>query len=262
VSERNRTPQYDYGVELFTWQNDQGRSRASATLNASTYGVVASHLASHPTTSFPSPLLWPQQSLYPFGCIECTHLPFCTTTDCNTIHKEHELLFAPVTHPEPAYRFPALPTEPACNNTMASAAAQDEAIAQLKEELAFQGVLLSSIDETVLNRHEAEQEIKEEIKALKKQLRALQGTGAASSASQSQSSQPGPSNTLVPGSWPTDDIVESSTSGNNASGAAPSKMNRLEGQLDCLAFFCLHWAAFLCCDSLNVSLLFRSKNAN
>jgi uncharacterized coiled-coil protein SlyX len=157
---------------------------------------------------------------------------------------------------------PSLAIGPACN-TMASTAAHDEAIAQLQEELDFQGVLLSSIDETVLNRRETEQEVKEEIKALKKKLRALQGTGASSaSQSQSQSSQPGPSNASVPGSWPTDDIVESSTSRNNASGAASSKMNQLPGQLGCLAFPVCMEPHFLCCNSLNLFSIFRSANPN
>jgi hypothetical protein len=129
---------------------------------------------------------------------------------------------------------------------MASTAAQDEAISETQEELAFQRVLLASIDDSVLNRDQAEQEIQEEIRALKQKLKALQRTGAGSSASQlhphSQSSQPSPPATSVPGSWPTDLTTEAgpSRNRNSASVVSSSNMNRLPGMSCCIAFFCLH----------------------
>lgn len=51
-------------------------------------------------------------------------------------------------------------------------------------EIAFQKVLLSSIDDSVENRDEAEEEVRNEIKTLEKKLRALK-RGTISSASQS-----------------------------------------------------------------------------
>jgi phage shock protein A len=51
----------------------------------------------------------------------------------------------------------------------------------LLNELAFQKVLLSSIDDTVQNRETAEEEVRAEIQTLEKQIRDLKrGTTAAS----------------------------------------------------------------------------------
>jgi uncharacterized coiled-coil protein SlyX len=60
----------------------------------------------------------------------------------------------------------------------------------LLNELAFQKVLLSSIDDTVQNREAAEEEIRAEIRALEKQIRNLKrSTTAASQPQPSRSSQ-------------------------------------------------------------------------
>jgi hypothetical protein len=64
--------------------------------------------------------------------------------------------------------------------------ANQRAIDALMEEIAFQKVLLDSIDDSVENREEAEDEVRAEIKTLEKQLRTLRrGPGTTKSASQS-----------------------------------------------------------------------------
>lgn len=61
-------------------------------------------------------------------------------------------------------------------------------IQELQHEIAFQEVLLESIDDTVVDREAAENEVKEEIRALESQLRALRRR-TTTTASQSGSSQ-------------------------------------------------------------------------
>jgi hypothetical protein len=127
-----------------------------------------------------------------------------------------------------SYEF-SLANEGQLCNIMATTAAQNEAMNEIREELNFQRALLLSMDNTVQDRHEVEQEIRVEIKALRKKLMALQGTsGTDSSASPSQSSQPAPSNTLPPGSWPADDIV---TDRRVEEVASSSTVNQLQGEL-------------------------------
>jgi phage shock protein A len=55
----------------------------------------------------------------------------------------------------------------------ASSQANQRQIDELMEEIAFQKVLLSSIDDSVENREVAENEVRVEIKTLEKQLRTL-----------------------------------------------------------------------------------------
>jgi hypothetical protein len=65
----------------------------------------------------------------------------------------------------------------------------------LLNELAFQKVLLSSIDDTVQNRETAEEDVRAEIRSLEKQIRVLK-RGTTSTASNSRSSAaPKPSQT-------------------------------------------------------------------
>lgn len=60
----------------------------------------------------------------------------------------------------------------------------------LLNELAFQKVLLNSIDDTVQNRDDAEEEVRGEIRALEKQIRELRRSSTTASNSQpSESSQ-------------------------------------------------------------------------
>jgi hypothetical protein len=60
----------------------------------------------------------------------------------------------------------------------------------LLNELAFQRVILNSIDDTVQNREAAEEEVRAEIRALEKQIRALKrGTTTASNSQPAGSSQ-------------------------------------------------------------------------
>lgn len=63
---------------------------------------------------------------------------------------------------------------------------------ELMNELAFQKVLLSSIDNTVQNREAAESEVRAEIRSLEKQIRDLKrgATNTASQSGASTSSQP------------------------------------------------------------------------
>jgi len=64
--------------------------------------------------------------------------------------------------------------------------ATQEEIAELESEISFQKVLLSSIDDSVEDREEAEQEVRKEIYRLQKQLKAARrGTIGAASTSQS-----------------------------------------------------------------------------
>ena len=62
--------------------------------------------------------------------------------------------------------------------------AQRQELDELMSEIAFQKVLLSSIDDSVANRAEAEDEVRAEIKTLEKKLRALKH-GTSTTASQS-----------------------------------------------------------------------------
>jgi septal ring factor EnvC (AmiA/AmiB activator) len=66
----------------------------------------------------------------------------------------------------------------------ASSQASQQKIDDLLNEIAFQKVLLSSIDDSVENREEAEAEVRNEIKTLEKHLLVLK-RGTASSSSQS-----------------------------------------------------------------------------
>jgi chromosome segregation ATPase len=69
-------------------------------------------------------------------------------------------------------------------------AAARAAEAELMNEIAFQKVLLASIDDSVQDRPNAENEVKAEIKALEKQLRDLKrrGTRTTSTASKTETS--------------------------------------------------------------------------
>lgn len=70
----------------------------------------------------------------------------------------------------------------------AASQANQREIEELMSEIAFQKVLLSSIDDSVENREEAENKVKAEIKALDMQLRALRrSAGTTTAASQSTS---------------------------------------------------------------------------
>jgi chromosome segregation ATPase len=64
---------------------------------------------------------------------------------------------------------------------------------ELIEEIAFQKVLLNSIDDSVQNREAAEDEVKEEIRELDSRLRALRRNTKASQSSSQQSSSSMPS---------------------------------------------------------------------
>lgn len=68
--------------------------------------------------------------------------------------------------------------------THAATQALEEQIAGLMSEIAFQKVLLASIDDTVQNREAAEDEVRYEIKILEKQLRALRKPRTPTSAPQ------------------------------------------------------------------------------
>ncbi len=71
----------------------------------------------------------------------------------------------------------------------AGSQASQQAINELIEEIAFQQVLLASIDGSVQNREAAEAEVREENRALESQLRALKrGTTTTASNSQLSSS--------------------------------------------------------------------------
>ena len=72
------------------------------------------------------------------------------------------------------------------------AQATQEQLDELINEIAFQKVLLSSIDDSVQNRQEAEDEVKAEIKSLEKQVRELKRstTSAALNSHNSSASQP------------------------------------------------------------------------
>ena len=75
----------------------------------------------------------------------------------------------------------------------ASSQANQREIDALLGEIAFQKVLLSSIDDSVENREEAEGEVRVEIKNLEKQVRALRrGPCTTTSASQSTTIQSQP----------------------------------------------------------------------
>jgi phage shock protein A len=72
----------------------------------------------------------------------------------------------------------------------------------LLNELAFQKVLLSSIDDTVQNREAAEEEVRAEIRSLEKQIRVLKRRTTTTTASNSQSSassQPSQTQSSNPG---------------------------------------------------------------
>lgn len=56
-------------------------------------------------------------------------------------------------------------------------------IGELQQELLFQGVLLRSIDESVVDREAAEEAVQREIKQLRRELKKLQAKAAAGSAS-------------------------------------------------------------------------------
>ena len=70
------------------------------------------------------------------------------------------------------------------SSTAALSPAQQQEMNELMSEIAFQKVLLSSVDENVENRAEAEDEVRAEIKLLEKKIRALKrGTTIAASQS-------------------------------------------------------------------------------
>ena len=87
----------------------------------------------------------------------------------------------------------------------------------LLNELAFQKVLLNSIDDTVQNRRDAEDEVRAEIRAIEKQIRELRRSSTTASNSQlsasSQSSQ-------KPSASSSKDPI--TTTGNGTSSAAPA----------------------------------------
>ena len=64
--------------------------------------------------------------------------------------------------------------------TQGASRASEQEIAELMNEIAFQKVLLASIDESVLDRSNAENEVRAEIKTLEKQLRDLKRRGTTS----------------------------------------------------------------------------------
>jgi hypothetical protein len=74
--------------------------------------------------------------------------------------------------------------------TQAAARAFEQEAAELMNEIAFQKVLLASIDESVQDRSNAENEVRAEIKTLEKQLRDLKrrGTCTTSTASKPETS--------------------------------------------------------------------------
>ena len=69
------------------------------------------------------------------------------------------------------------------SQTQAAASASEQEIAELMNEIAFQKVLLASIDDSVQDRANAESEVRAEIKTLEKQLRELKRRGTTSTAS-------------------------------------------------------------------------------
>lgn len=72
-------------------------------------------------------------------------------------------------------------------------------IQNLLEEIAFQRVLLESIDDSVLNREVAQKEIEDEILTLQRQVKALKrGTTAAASSSSSTQQSSAPTQTSSP----------------------------------------------------------------
>jgi uncharacterized coiled-coil protein SlyX len=66
---------------------------------------------------------------------------------------------------------------------MSQPASSQAEIEELESELAFQSVLLRSIDDTVEKRSNVEDEVRAEIKSIEKKLRALRKQGTMSSAS-------------------------------------------------------------------------------
>lgn len=74
-------------------------------------------------------------------------------------------------------------------NPPSSSQGPAQSIDDLLDEIAFQKVLLSSIDDSVQNREEAEAEVRAEITALERQLRKLRNGKSF------VSSQSGPSDT-------------------------------------------------------------------
>jgi hypothetical protein len=75
------------------------------------------------------------------------------------------------------------------HTNMSQQQASGPSIDDLLDEIAFQETLLASIDDSVQNRHEAENECRAEIKALQTQLRVKQGITTASSSQSYPSSQ-------------------------------------------------------------------------
>jgi hypothetical protein len=72
--------------------------------------------------------------------------------------------------------------------TQGATRASEQEIAELMNEIAFQKVLLASIDESVQDRSNAENEVRAEIKTLEKQLRDLKRRGTTSTASKLETS--------------------------------------------------------------------------
>ena len=108
----------------------------------------------------------------------------------------------------------------------ASSQANQREIEELVGEIAFQKVLLSSIDDSVENRQEAEDEVRTEIKSLEKQLRTLRRAPATkTSASQSTAIPPQPaapsSSTSKSRNDATMDLFSATDSQNGYQGMSP-----------------------------------------
>jgi hypothetical protein len=76
------------------------------------------------------------------------------------------------------------------SQSFATSQANQPEIEELMSEIAFQKVLLSSIDDSVENREEVENEVKAEIKALDTQLRALRRSAGTTTATTQSTSMP------------------------------------------------------------------------
>lgn len=74
--------------------------------------------------------------------------------------------------------------------SQAASSQMTQEMSELKEEILFQKVLLQSIDDHVLDREAAEQEVRDEIHSLERRFKQLKRATKASSSSSSSSSKP------------------------------------------------------------------------
>jgi uncharacterized coiled-coil protein SlyX len=116
--------------------------------------------------------------------------PFCLGRLPDGPHQQHQIVSEPCyTLPQPGAClavFVQLPTMSQPQPPASSQATQD-AIRELVNEIAFQKVLLSSIDDSVDDREAAEDEVRAEIKKLEKEIKNLK-RGSTSTYSESVTS--------------------------------------------------------------------------